>query len=1019
LALVGWFRTLLNWQNAPTPQSAAEASVTFSVDIPTPVDELISTRAWNDLGPVSRDLALSVPAMLRGRNLLCSIATLPLVTRNANREEQRTPLLEQIDPNVPNVVTMAQTVEDLVCEGISWWRVTERNAADWPVAAMHMDVGTVTLQPPSEEAWRKLRTLPSGQKLPGGVVWVNGEPAPGRDMIRFDSPNPPVLVAAARSLRRAILLERASATYADNPRPLDYFKPDEAADPVNDNEVEEILDKWAEMRRKRSTGYVPAALTYNTVDLPTPADLQLVELQRNARIDIANALGLDPEDLGVSTTSRTYQNATDRRRDRINDVLAPYMRAITDRLSMNDITRRGHRVEFDLDDYMKANAAERWTVYRSGLDAQVLSVPEVRELEGLPAVPVEPAPRRPQQTPPPRQIEQQQTEEAGMSRARPHARFSDQQETTRIAFEIPEADAAFKVDAGRRTVTGLLVPWNRIARSGFAKWRFAPNSLNWSQVERIKLNREHDRSQAVGYALRLESTDVGLVGTFKVARGAAGDEVLSLAEDKVLDGFSIEVDFDEDGSSWARDPDDELVRLVSNGRLSGTAITAAPAFDDARLSGVNATRNKSRKDSPMQKCATCQREHAPSVACTPDAPAAAPDTATVAAFTAAVEAFTAQSAEQSTAFQDALAQLVEVQAGGSAGGPATVDPTRPTGRFGVTEEPLYRFDGNHGKEDFSSDIIAGAKGNHEALARVQDWVRTTFSGQSSAEFVNQANVSSLNPAIQRPDLYVDQLEYPTPLWDSINKGTIDKNTPFVLPKFATSGNLVNDHVEGTEPSTGTFTTTSQTITPSAVSGKVEITREAWDQGGNPQLSTILWRQIVRAYNEALEQAAAALLESLSVTTVTLTAGGTDSQVSSEVKAALADLHFIRGGFRMRDFKLERGLYTKLANAKDADGRPLFPVLAPANADGTMAPFFGALDLAGLAGMPSWALPYVAGAPNDSYLYDREDVHGWASAPQRLEFEYRVAFVDIAVWGYKALACTRTDGVRKMTYDAVP
>jgi hypothetical protein len=37
-----------------------------------------------------------------------------------------------------------------------------------------------------------------------------------------------------------------------------------------------------------------------------------------------------------------------------------------------------------------------------------------------------------------------------------------------------------------------------------------------------------------------------------------------------------------------------------------------------------------------------------------------------------------------------------------------------------------------------------------------------------------------------------------------------------------------------------------------VSGKVEITREAFDQGGNPQMSGLIWRQMTRGYYEALE-----------------------------------------------------------------------------------------------------------------------------------------------------------------------
>ncbi|PXY17353.1 hypothetical protein BA062_37725 [Prauserella flavalba] len=986
--------------------------MTFSHDLTSPVDGaepspvLDAIRAASNR-PVSRAAALSVPAVLRGRNLLCSIATLPLVTRDRARVELRTPLLEQIDPNVPNVVTLSQTVEDLVFEGISWWQVTKRLANGFPQEAIHLDVGTVSLQPPAD-AWRKLRTLPSGQKLPAGVVWVNGEPVDGRDVIRFDSPNPGILTAAARAIRRAILLEQAAATYANDPRPLDYFRPADNADPANDDEVKQILDDWRKARRARSTAYVPASLQYETVDVPSPADLQLAQLQRQATVEIANALGLDAEDLQVSTTTRTYQNAVDRRRDRINDVLAPYMRAITDRLSMNDVTARGQAVGFNLDEYMRANPTERWTTYQTGLTNGVVSVQEVREMEGLPAVPVEPA-RRPR----PASQPEQEPEESRMSRARTRdhnpgpsvatfdiATFSDDSAgTERIAFEIPEADANFRVDAEKRTVSGLLVPWNKVARSGWSKYRFNKDSLSWSDVSRVKLNRDHNRSEAIGYATKLESTDKGLEGTFKIARGADGDAVLMKAEDKVLDGFSIEAEFAEDGSSWARDPDDDMVRLVSDARLAGVAITGFPAFDDARVSGVKA----SRKDNTM-----AGKPDAPQG--TKDTPAAGPDAETAAAFTAAVEAFTSQTG----AFTDAIKQLVELQQNGGGEGPDHVDPTKRKAQFQVNEEPLYRFDGIGGKFDFSSDIIAMSKKDHDAERRVIDWIKECF--EPGARFVSTGDVSSLNPARQRPDLYVDELQYPTPLWDSINKGAIGDNTPFVLPKFASSSNLVNNHTEGVEPTTGNFATTSQTITPSAVSGKVEVTRETWDQGGNPQLSVILWRQIVRKYYEALEEAAAALLESLAPTTITLTAGAVDSALASEVKQALAALQFVRGGFRFRDFKLEQGLYTALADAKDGNGRPLFPILGAQNADGTASPLFAALAIAGLAGVPSWALPFTDGTASNSYLYDREDVHGWASAPQRLDFEYRVAFVDIGVWGYKALACTRVDGVRRISYD---
>lgn len=997
---MGWLRTLLSWAKAPTADQPG--SVTFSHDIstPRPIDEVIHRMMGGSSPRAGRPEALSVPAVLRGRNLLCSIATLPLVTRGPDRTEVPTPFLEQIDPDVPNVVTMSQTIEDLVFEALAWWRVTERYANGWPAHAIHVDATAVSLNPPRGYP---IQTLPSGFQ-PGGVVWIDGKPVPGRDMIRFDSPNPGLLTLG-RTIRRAVVLEQAATMYARDPRMLDYFTPTEGADPVDDDEIADILDDWEKARRDRATGYVPAALKYNTVEAPSPADLQLVELQRQVTIEIANAIGVDPEDLGVSTTSRTYKNEVDRRRGRINDVHAPYMRAITDRLSMNDVTKRGHRVMFDLGDYLKADPATRWSNHEIALRNRVVSVEEVREVEELPAIPIEPIRSN---------VTNREDRTVSASALPANVSFTAPESSATVSFEMDEATAAFRVNREKRTISGLLVPWGKVARSAGSRWRFHRDSLRWGDESRIKLNRDHNRREAVAVATRLQNTPTGLDGSFRVARGEEGDRVLSLAEDGVLDGFSVEVDFtDEDQASR----DDDGVVNVHRGTLRGVAITPSPAFDDARVTSVAA----STEGRTAMKCSKCNQEHAPNVACqttTGEPPAATG--ADSASFTAATETMTASftsAVEALTAVADKLGQAAEQ--------PGVVDPTKRTAQFGVNEEPLYRFDGIGGEHDFSSDLIAGSKGDGEALDRVEQWIKAHFSftnvAPHAAEFaVTQGNVGALNPDRQRPDLYVDQLEYVTPIWDSIRKGTIPDNTPFVLPKFSSASGLVADHTENVEPTPGSFTATSQTITPSPVSGKVEIVREAWDQGGNPQLSVILWRQIVRAYFEALEQAAADMLDTLTLTEITLSAAAVDSALASEVKQALAALHFVRGGNRFRDFKIAEDLYTTIADAKDADGRPLFPILNPSNADGRTDAFFGAIAIGGLAGIPAWALPNTVegtpDVPSKSYLYNREDVSGWASNPQRLEFQYQIKTVEVGVWGYKALASTRTDGVRRINYD---
>ena len=65
-----------------------------------------------------------------------------------------------------------------------------------------------------------------------------------------------------------------------------------------------------------------------------------------------------------------------------------------------------------------------------------------------------------------------------------------------------------------------------------------------------------------------------------------------------------------------------------------------------------------------------------------------------------------------------------------------------------------------------------------------------------------------------------------------------------MPKFSTASGLVGAHTEGVEPTPGAFTATNQTVTPAPVSGKIEINREVWDQGGSPQADGIIWAEML-------------------------------------------------------------------------------------------------------------------------------------------------------------------------------
>lgn len=350
----------------------------------TQIPQLVSWRE-EQLAGIDRKQALSIPAVLKGRNLICSIATLPLVAKNGANRVVPLPLLTQFNPNVPNVVVKAQVLEDLLFDAVSWWRVTGFDEYGRPSQVARYAPGDVSLDPPA--TYRK-GYLPS--ELPTeGVVWMEGHPVPFDQVIRFDSPNPGLLDVGYRTIARSIALDDTADLLATNPKMRGYFSPADGADPADDDEILEILEDWKTSRSQRLDGYVPAALAYNPIQDPTPSELQLIEMQRRNDLNLANMIGVDPEDLGVSTTSRTYQNAVDRRQDRVNTVFAPYMDAFTDRLNMPDVTRPGLTVGFDLDQYLRADPKTRADVHAIYHGLGAIDAAEIRADEGRPPKSIE------------------------------------------------------------------------------------------------------------------------------------------------------------------------------------------------------------------------------------------------------------------------------------------------------------------------------------------------------------------------------------------------------------------------------------------------------------------------------------------------------------------------------------------------------------------------------------------------------------------------------------------------------
>ncbi|GEP40606.1 hypothetical protein NPS01_42690 [Nocardioides psychrotolerans] len=922
--------------------ASQDGAETFAVDAASVPAEVFGLGGYSaSVAPaarVQRREAIQVPAVKRSRDLVCgTLGGLPLDLFDGNRQPVAQSPFAQPERNVPRSVTMTRLFEDMFFEEIAWWQVTERYWAPagqlgYPMYFKRLAPGRVQVDDERDR------------------VYVDGKEASQRDLIRFDSPTDGLLKAGARAIRTCLALDVAAANASDGVPAVQYFMPTEGADPAEDDEIQELLDAAQEARRRRSIGYVPASLKLvdGTWD---PAKLQLVEQRQHAVLEIARVSGVDPEELGVSTTSRTYSNQFDRRKAFTDFTLGLYRQAVEDRLSMGDVTPRGQYAKFSLDAFLRSDPLSRYQAYAAGREVGALDDNDIARLEDRPA------PATPIST---------NTEESNVitlpgvaaSATGPIVTFGD---APAIRLDAPQNTEAFEVDVEKRTIKGLAVPYGVPGRSNGKTFQFAKGTLKYADVRRVKLWVQHDSKQAVGVATKLDDRDDGLHAEFSVARGEDGDRILALAEDGVLDGLSIGLG--QGGQFRLKDG----VHFAQPGvPLMEISLTPAPSFDDARVHAVAASAAGDGGDG--------------------------------------AEAFEAATATLGKVLLQAFGSLGTNPLNPQGSGPEQISATQG---LAVNEPSPYRFDGVKAEHSFTGDLRDAQQGDPEARQRIEE-----FTDELASFAVTTTNTASLNPTKNRPDLYVPNLQFSRPLWELVSSGVVEDVTPFTVPKFASAAGLVGAHTQGVEPTPGSFSATVQTITPAPKSGKIEINREVWDQGGSPQADAIIWGEMLNGWYESLETMIATTLAAIGTAELNL-AGAVDAPLVDALTGYFAGLQFVRGGNRFTQFAADGNLFPALVSAKDGDGRPLLPILGPTNAQGSTDGSFDRVAVGNQNVRAAWAL----GTGNDkkSYNFVKSSVWAWASTPKKFTFEYQVKSIDMAIWGYGASAVLRDSDVKPVDY----
>ncbi len=110
-----------------------------------------------------------------------------------------------------------------------------------------------------------------------------------------------------------------------------------------------------------------------------------VESIQYSSTQVARAMNVPPFMVSSDmNNSMTYQNILDSRKEYVSYTLQPYICAIEDRLSMDDITPRGHVVKFAIEEsFLRADTIKRLEAIEKMLALGLIDVEDAKEMEQM------------------------------------------------------------------------------------------------------------------------------------------------------------------------------------------------------------------------------------------------------------------------------------------------------------------------------------------------------------------------------------------------------------------------------------------------------------------------------------------------------------------------------------------------------------------------------------------------------------------------------------------------------------
>ena len=325
---------------------------------------------------MDRMTALQVPSVMRCRNLIAGVISsidLELYKKSTGVELESPLWLDQPDIRMPRSVMIAMTVDSLLFYSVAYWRVTSLYSDD--------------LRPSGFEWVSNSRVTVTTNQYGDQVEFysVNGERVPMSgigSLVTFQSLLPGVLEVGGRTIQSALDIQKAASVAAATPMATTVIK-NTGAD-LPEAQISGLLAAWKAARASRSTAYLTSTLEAQNIGF-SPKDMMYNEASQYLATEIARLMNVPAYYISADmNNSMTYQNILDGRKEFVAYSLQPFISAIENRLSMDDITAHGNVVKFAIDEtFLRADTAARLDAIEKMLNLGLIDLQQAQSMEQL------------------------------------------------------------------------------------------------------------------------------------------------------------------------------------------------------------------------------------------------------------------------------------------------------------------------------------------------------------------------------------------------------------------------------------------------------------------------------------------------------------------------------------------------------------------------------------------------------------------------------------------------------------